>query len=316
MPSLLAYPLALLALLLSMLPASAADPLVSVDWLKANLGKPGMVLLDVTSGGGRKKSDFIEAHIPGSVFTDYAKGGWREKNTSGVNGMLPAPEKLAKVIGAHGIDNASHVVVIPMGARAQDVGAATRVYWTFKVLGHDNVSILDGGFVAWTKDVDKETKKPVNPLESGEGAVEAKSFEVKLRPQMIVGKEQVLAAMADKQPLVDNRPNDFFIGINKSPDAKISGTIPGSTNLPESWLTDNNGGKFRTPQQLAKLYQTAGVATSGKQINFCNTGHWASLGWFVSSEIMGNKDAQMYDGSMAEWTQDASAPLERTVSLD
>lgn len=309
-------PVLALALALLATGARAADPLVSIDWVKENLGKPGILLLDVSSAGGRTKADYVAGHIPGSVFTDYAKGGWREKNAAGVNGMLPAVDKLEKVIANHGIDNGTHVVLIPMGRNAQDTGAATRLYWTFKVLGHDQVSILDGGFVAWTKEVDKATNKPVNPVETGEVTPAVKTFKANVRAEMIASKDDVKAAMESKQPLVDNRPSDFFLGISKSADAKLSGTIPGATSLPEAWLTENNGGKFRSKAQLTKLYQTAGVATSGKQINFCNTGHWASLGWFVSSELMGNKEAKMYDGSMAEWTADQAAPLQRTVPLD
>lgn len=316
MQRLMVYALALVGVALTAFSASAADPLVSIDWVKSSLGKPGIVLLDVTSGGGRSKDDFAAAHIPGAIYTDYAKAGWREKNAEGTNSMLPPPDKLEKLIGAHGIDNATHVVLIPMGKNAQDTGAATRLYWTFKVLGHDDVSILDGGYLGWVAEVDKETKKPVNPLETGMTTPQEKVFKANLRKELIATTDDVKAAIADKEPLVDNRPNDFYLGISKSKDAKVSGTIPGATNLPESWLTVNNGGKFRSKEQLAKLYQAAGVATSGKQINFCNTGHWASLGWFVSSEIMGNKQATMYDGSMAEWTKDDKAPVQRTITVD
>ena len=316
MQRLMVYALALVGVALTAFSASAADPLVSIDWVKSSLGKPGIVLLDVTSGGGRSKDDFAAAHIPGAIYTDYAKAGWREKNAEGTNSMLPPPDKLEKLIGAHGIDNATHVVLIPMGKNAQDTGAATRLYWTFKVLGHDDVSILDGGYLGWVAEVDKETKKPVNPLETGMTTPQEKVFKANLRKELIATTDDVKAAIADKEPLVDNRPNDFYLGISKSKDAKVSGTIPGATNLPESWLTVNNGGKFRSKEQLAKLYQAAGVATSGKQINFCNTGHWASLGWFVSSEIMGNKQATMYDGSLAEWTKDDKAPVQRTITVD
>lgn len=316
MPRLIIYSMTLLSLVLASVPAAAAEPLVSVEWVKTNLGKHGIVFLDVSSGGGRSNADFVAAHIPGSIRADYSKDGWREKNAEGVNSMLPPVEKLEKLIGAHGISNEAHVVLIPMGRNAQDTGTATRIYWTFKVLGHDAVSILDGGFLGWIAEVDKETKKPVNPLESGESSPQAKTFKADLRQDMIATKEDVMGAIAEKQPLIDNRPNDFFLGISKSKDAKVGGTIPGATNLPEAWLTVNNGGKFRSKEQLAKLYQAAGVATSGKQINFCNTGHWASLGWFVSSEIMGNKSARMYDGSMAEWTRDDKAPVQRTVVVE
>lgn len=293
----------------------AADPLVDVAWLKANLGKPGMVILDVRSGGGVSKEGYLKAHIPGAVFTDYAKDGWREKTAAGIEGQLPAPEKLEKVAGRFGIDGTTHVVLVPEGRTAQDMGAATRLYWTLKVLGHDEVSILDGGFQAWVAEVDKD-KRPVNPLATDDVAPAARTFTARLRPEMLVGKDEMKQAVASGVTVVDNRPHDFHIGLTKSPAAKVAGTIPGSMSLPEGWLTENGGGKFRSKTQLAKLFRTAKVPESGKQISFCNTGHWASLGWFASSEIMGNKDARLYSGSMAEWTSDSSLPVDRIVNLD
>ncbi|MGE0203998.1 MAG: sulfurtransferase [Hyphomicrobiaceae bacterium] len=295
--------------------AQAADPLVDVAWVKANLGKPGIVMLDLRSGAGQPKEAYLKGHIPGSLYTDYAKGGWREKDKAGVAGMLPSVAKLEKLIGSLGIDNATHVVLIPLGAKAQDVGAATRLYWTFKVLGHDKVSVMNGGFRAWVKVVDKATKKPVNPLATGEVKPKPAVFKAKLRPELIATKEDVRKAIASKQPLVDNRPNDFFVGVTMSSAAKRPGTLPGASNLPESWLTDNNGGKFRSRAQLTPLYKAAGVGLDGEQINFCNTGHWASLGWFVSYAIMGNTKAKMYDGSMAEWTADKSLPVDQKVKM-
>jgi thiosulfate/3-mercaptopyruvate sulfurtransferase len=75
-------------------------------------------------------------------------------------------------------------------------------------------------------------------------------------------------------------------------------------------------GQFRSKSQLEQLYKVAGVPTSGEQINFCNTGHWASVGWFVSSELMGNKKARMYDGSMVEWTLLKGGSMEQKVKLN
>ena len=294
--------------------ALAQGPLVDVAWLKSNLGKPGLVILDVRSGAGKTKADYLAGHIPGAVFTDYAKDGWREKNAAGVEEMLPPPEKVERLIGSLGIDNASHVVIVPDGRSARDVGAAARLYWTLKVMGHDLVSLLNGGNAAWTAEVDKD-KKPVNALEQADVKPVAKVFKASVRKDWIIGKAEVEKAMAGKQPLIDNRPPDFFVGLSKSSAAKTAGTIPGAVNVPEAWLTENNGGKFRSRQQLAQLYAAAGVPTTGPQVNFCNTGHWASLGWFVAHEILGNKEAVMYDGSMAEWTQDPKAPVEVKIKL-
>jgi thiosulfate/3-mercaptopyruvate sulfurtransferase len=195
------------------------------------------------------------------------------------------------------------------------MGTATRIYWTFKVLGHDNVSILDGGMMAYTKDVDKKTKVPLNPLDKGAVKPEAAMFKANLRSDMIVTKEQMKAAMESSTPLIDHRPNDQYIGINKHGKAKRAGTIPGAVNLPENWITSNGGGMFRPQSELAQLYAVAGAPTEGAGISFCNSGHWASLGWFASSELMGNKQAKMYDGSMIEWTSDKAMPVEQKVVI-
>jgi len=183
------------------------------------------------------------------------------------------------------------------------------------VLGHDNVSLLDGGMTAYTKEIHENTKKPVNPLEKGVVKVEPKIFKANLREEMIVSKEEMIAAQENGKSMVDHRPNNQYLGINKAGIVKRSGTIPGASNVPENWLTQNGGGTFRSKGDLEKLFGAANVSTSGEQINFCNSGHWASLGWFTSHEILGNKDAKIYDGSMVEWSADESLPMELKVNL-
>jgi len=294
----------------------AAQPLVDSEWVKANIGKSGVVFLDVRGRlAGKSKSDYLRAHIPGAVYTDYLKDGWRIKDGNGTVGMLPPVAKLEKLIGGLGIGNGDHVVVVPNGGKALDMGTATRIYWTFKVLGHDNVSILDGGMLAYTKAVDKKTGKPVNPLEKGAVKPVAKRFKGNLRKEMIATKDDIKNVLGSGVPLIDNRPNNQYVGVNRHGKAKRNGTIPGARNLPENWLTRNGGGQFRPKAELEQLYAAAGVPTSGEQITFCNTGHWASLGWFASSEILGNKQTRMYDGSMVEWTADSSLPMEQKVQV-
>ena len=296
--------------------AQASQALVDVGWVKANLGKSDIVFLDVRGRlAGKSKADYLRGHIPGAVWTNYLKDGWRSKDKAGTPGQMSPVAKLEKLIGGLGIGNNSHVVVVPQGGKALDMGTATRIYWTLKALGHDKVSVLNGGMAAYGK-IDKKTKKPVNKLDKGNVKPSAKMFKANLRKEMILTKADVQAAANSGMLLVDNRPNHQFVGINKHGKAKRYGTIPGSKSLPESWLTQNGGGKFRMKDQLAKLYATANVPMAGKQINFCNSGHWASLGWFVSHEIMGNKEAKLYDGSMIEWSADNSLPMDQKVKLN
>ncbi|MCA1978438.1 MAG: sulfurtransferase [Rhodocyclaceae bacterium] len=285
--------------------ALAAEPLVDVAWLKANLGKPDIVIVDI-----QPASDFLRGHIPGAANTDFAKSGWREDRADKVPDMLPAKfDKLAAHIGSLGVDNSSHVILVAPGSSYLDMGWATRIYWTFKTLGHDNVSILNGGMAAWTKD-------KANPLETGAAKVAAKTFTPHPRMDMLATVDDVKAAIASKKAvLVDSRPEDQFSGINRNPKASENGTLPGAKNLPTGWFTENGGGMFRDKATIEKLYKHAGVSTAGEQINFCNTGHLASIGWFVSSELLGNKKAKLYDGSMTEWTLTKAGPVEQHVKL-
>ncbi len=289
--------------------AMAASPLVDVAWIKQHSCDENVRVLDIRNPlDGGSRTDYLKGHLPCAVYTDYFKGGWRVEADK-VPGQLPPTAKLSKLIGDLGIDNDTHVVIYHHGKNALDIGSATRIYWTFKVLGHDEVSILDGGFLAYAAD-------PKNKMERGNNKPEPKQFDAKLRADMLISAADVKRAMGDgKTQLVDLRPQHQFVGINRHAKAKRSGTIPGAKNLPESWLTVNGGGAFRKKDELEKLYSLASVDPNKEQINFCNTGHWASLGWFVSSELMGNENAKLYDGSMVEWSADPDLPMETEIKL-
>jgi thiosulfate/3-mercaptopyruvate sulfurtransferase len=102
---------------------------------------------------------------------------------------------------------------------------------------------------------------------------------------MIADEADVEAGLRTDVPLIDTRPSDQFLGINRSRSVKGKGTLPGARNLPLTWLTEDDGGRFRSESELSRLAAFAGVPPRGRQIVFCNTGHTASLGWFVLHEI-------------------------------
>ena len=124
-------------------------PLVSPAWLNAHLR-------DAESGGARhplghrrqQPETFAQGHIPGAVHSDYDKAGWRVTRNN-VPFMVPTTPELEKLIGDLGIDETSHVVVVPAGVNVLDFGSAARTYWTLKYAGVRDVSILDGGLAAW-----------------------------------------------------------------------------------------------------------------------------------------------------------------------
>lgn len=289
-------------------PAMAADPLVDTGWVKSNLGKPGIVFLDITSN----PAAYAKGHVPGAVFTHYKKDKWRvdtKVNGHKVSGVLPPVDQMEKLIGGLGIGNDDQVVIIPAGAGAAEMGTATRIYWTFAVLGHDNVSIMNGGMAAWMKDKN-------NPLEAAANKPAAKTFKANFRDDLIATTDEVKAALKGGTTLIDSRPVAQNIGVVKSGAVRAFGTIPGAISVPGEYMTVNNGGQIRDKAALAKLYELSNAPTDGKAITFCNTGHWASLGWFAEYAVLGNKNTQMYDGSLSEWTAEDNAPMERKVNLD
>ena len=283
--------------------ANGVTPLVDADWVKAHSCDSGLVTLDIRP----TKAEYLQGHIPCAVYSNYGKDGWRVK-INDVRGKLPSAEQLSKLIGGLGIDNDTHVVIAHAGKDASDMGSATRVYWTFKVAGHDKVSILDGGFGAYI--ANKE-----NPLQKGEVKPQAKEFAVNLRQDMLLSVDDVKTALDKGVTMVDMRDPDQFLGINKSGAVKRPGTLPGAVNLPNAWMTENNGGAYRKPETLQQLYEYAQLSIGGEQIYFCNTGHLATIGWFANSELLGNKDAKMFDGSLAEWSRADDAPMDAKIQV-
>ena len=234
-------------------PARAATPLVDAAWIKDHIGKPGVVFLDVR-GSPRT---FQAGHIPGAVLTSYGREKWRVE-INHVPGMLPPVKDMEKLIGRLGIGNTDHVVLVPGGYSSGEMGVATRIYWTFKVLGHDEVSILDGGMAGYTSD-----KR--NPLDKNYAPPGPKTFKANFRAELLATDEDIKKALAgDGTALLDNRPNDQHLGINKSGAVQRTGTLKGAVNLPGKWITVNNGGKFRTVDVLRRLYRRRQGADRGQ----------------------------------------------------
>lgn len=283
--------------------AAQATPLVTADWLAAELGDEDLVVLDIRNRlDGGSAETFAAGHIPGSVYSNYIEAGWRTEQ-DGIAGMLPPVDDLEALIGGLGIDNDDHVVIVHGGTNGGlDFGSATRVYWTFKVLGHDEVSILDGGYAAWAA--------TDGPVATGSVAPVPATFTADFQDALIVDTQAVAAAIGDgRTQLLDARPVAQYLGVEKAGPVARPGTLPGAVNVPNDQLATADA--FSTDAAtVSELLASVGLSDDNPQIAFCNTGHWASVGWFALSEVAGFTDVALYDGSMVAWAQDPNRPIQ------
>jgi thiosulfate/3-mercaptopyruvate sulfurtransferase len=280
--------------------AQEVTPLVTAEWLKAHASDENLKIIDIR--------DDIEAtdlgdlpYIANAAVAPYASAGWRTE-VEGVPGQIPPVEQIAELIGNLGIDGDDHVVIVPWGTDSSEFGGATRVYWTFKYLGHEDVSILDGGWRQYDAQGGERVAEAFVP-----GAT---TFPYEVNEALRATTADVEAALADGTTLVDGRPEEQYLGQAKSPVVRIEGTIPGAVNIPHSNFYSAEYATFAQPETIAALAESLEIAADEKNIVFCNTGHWASIAWFGLHEVAGNKNTAMYDGSMAEWAADPARPIQ------
>ena len=292
-----------LLLLVTAMSTAKATPLVDVDWLAGNLGNDEVVLIDLRNKiDGGSYETYLEGHIPSAIHSDYLKDGWRVGRDD-VVGLLPEAGQFEALARRLGVSAGSHVVLVPAGVGSTDFGSAARAYWTFKVFGHDNVSILDGGFAAWKAAFPDQ-------LESGAPVAPAPgNFTASFQPQGYVSTEDVkkIVAAKDGATLLDGRTKEQFRGDAKHPKAAVGGRIPGATLLFQEQAYNTGTDRLKSVPELQGIYGE--IDDELPIVSYCNTGHWAATNWFVLSEVLGREDVRLYDGSMVEWTADGSNPL-------
>jgi thiosulfate/3-mercaptopyruvate sulfurtransferase len=279
------------------------EPLVAPEWLAARLADRNLLIVDIRSvvdGGAR--AAYEAAHIPGAIHTDYAKDGWRV--TKGMaSGLLPDPAALSGLLSRIGLTPQHHAVIVSAGTNVGDFSAAARVYWTLKIAGHTNTSILTGGVVAWRRDA-------LRPIETGAGRTPSPvpPYPVKLVPELRAELDAVERAVADRTAiLLDSRATNYFEGGAKSPQALRAGRLPGAVQLDHALAFDANAMALKPKAELEQLFASV---PSGPVMNYCNTGHQAATNWFVLSELLGRRGVTLYDGSMSEWTEEPARAVE------
>ncbi|MGB0712954.1 MAG: sulfurtransferase, partial [Gammaproteobacteria bacterium] len=266
-----------------------------------NLYAPGQVVLDLQT-----PAMYQRYHIPGAISAPYEF--WRTGD-DGAPGMLPPVERLERMLGRLGVRPDSHVVLTTTGLDANHLAESARVFWTLKVLGHQRVSILDGGLNTYANEFGGK-------LDSGKVKPRFTTYNATPDFGLLVTGEQMEQALKDGVVLIDGRSRGEYLGVLTGGDEERPGTIPGAINLPHHWLSQDSGGKLRGREQLEKLFDYAGLETAEGAVHFCHTGNRAALNWFVDYAILGNVGVRLYDGSMADWARKEQERLGERPMLD
>jgi thiosulfate/3-mercaptopyruvate sulfurtransferase len=263
--------------------------LVSPQWLKERLGAENVRVVDgswyLPAQNRDGKAEYAEAHIEGAVFFDIDVVA---DTSSGLPHMLLAPAEFAKAVGAMGIADTDTIVVYD-GA---GLFSAARVWWNFRVMGAQNVLILDGGLPAW--------RAAGYPISDTPVSCSPKTFTAKFNPSAVRSKADVSATIQSKSAqIVDARPAARFSGDAPEPRPGLrGGHMPGALSIPFQEIIGD--GKLKDLNGLKAVFESAGVDISEPVIATCGSGVSAAL-IDLALNSLNAADHAIYDGSWAEW---------------
>ncbi|MEH6830423.1 MAG: 3-mercaptopyruvate sulfurtransferase [Sulfitobacter sp.] len=276
------------------------DPktLVSTDWLAKHLKDPDLRILDASwylpADARNPKAEYDEAHIPGARFFDIDE---ISDARSDLPHMAPPIEKFMSRMRAMGIGD-GHQVVVYDGA---GIMSAPRVWWLFKLMGQENVAVLDGGLPKWlAEDRPTEDMPPI---------ARDRHMTVRFQNQLVRDVTQVAHASKLGSPqIVDARAAARFRGEAPEPREGLrAGHIPKSRNVPFSTLL-SDGQTMKSVDETRAVFEAAGVDLAKPIITSCGSGITAAV-LALALERLGHSDWSLYDGSWAEWGMFPTMPI-------
>ena len=277
------------------------EALVSTDWVARHLGAPDVRIVDATwflpDDQRDARAAYQDRHLPGAVFFDIDEIADTE---SGFPHMLPSPEKFSSRVRKLGLGDGVRIIVYD----ASGFMASHRVWWMFRVFGHEDIAVMDGGLPKWLAEG--------RPTEDFPPMMRERHFTARVNNTLIRSRQQMMANISRRaEQVVDARPAARFNGTADEPRPGLrKGHIPGSANVPVLSVLDQDFyNTLRPADALRAIFEDHGIKLSAPVVTTCGSGVTASTLAFALY-LIGNDTAAVYDGSWSEWGSVPDTPVQ------
>lgn len=278
------------------------DALVSTEWLAEHLDAPDVRVIDATSFlpnvPRNPRAEYEACHIPGAVFFDINDIA---DSDNPLPHMIPSAEKFSSKVRKLGLGDGNRIVAYDANGGSS---ASCRAWWMFRLFGHDDVAVLNGGLPKWVAEGRPTEDIPPVPRE--------RHFTARQNNFLVRNVGQLIENIGTKrEQVVDVRSPGRFTGVDPEPrPARKKGHIPGSLNLPFPKLLDpDKGGVFRSADEIKAAVEAAGIDLTRPVVTSCGSGVTACVG-ALALYLIGYKEVAIYDGSWAEWGDHFDTPVE------